>query len=128
MTEQEFNDQLKIIQEQNRQREYQSRLKEEKNKYKRNRKKPSTSKMLLWALIIICVEIVIFCEYAILKLYDTSAMYALIGVPAALAPSLIGYFQKSMKENTIGGIVYDSALADAELTKNEVEPEEDSVG
>lgn len=128
MTEQEFNDQLKIIQEQNIQREYQFRLKEEKNKYKRNHKKPSTSKMLLWALIIICVEIVVFCEYAMLKLYDTSAMYALIGVPAALAPSLIGYFQKSMKENTVGGIVYDAALGEAELTKNEVEPEEDSVG
>ena len=42
---------------------------------------------------------------------DTSYMYALIGIPAALIPTILGYYAKASRENQIGGITYDSAMA-----------------
>lgn len=80
-------------------------------KNKTSMKFPSTSKILLFSVVLMCFEIVFFCEYAMLKLCDTSAMYALIGIPAALAPVALGYLQKAKAENSQGGITYDLAMA-----------------
>lgn len=73
--------------------------------------------------ILLCVQIVAFCEYAMMTLCDTSALYVLIGIPAALAPIIWGYYSKSKAENTAGGIVYDTAMAEI-LNKNNVSDEE----
>lgn len=72
----------------------------------------STSKLILLGMILLCLQIVFFCEYAMLTLGDTSAMYVLIGIPAALAPIIWGYYGKSKAENVAGGIVYESAMAE----------------
>lgn len=78
----------------------------EQNEYKIKSKAPSTSKLILWAVVLICIEIVIFSEYAMIKTGDTSALYALIGVPATLIPTVLGYYHKAAKENCKDGLVY----------------------
>lgn len=81
---------------------------------KNNKKKFTTSKIILFAMILMCFEIIIYCEYAILRLGDASAMYALIGIPAAISPTIISYYMKSKAENTVGGVTYDMAMMEYE--------------
>ena len=90
------------------------------------RKSCSTSKLILLGMILLCLQIVFFCEYAMLTLGDTSAMYVLIGIPAALAPIIWGYYGKSKAENVSGGIVYESAMAEMR-SKSENEPADSTV-
>ncbi len=80
------------------------------DKHKLNLKLPTTSKLLLIGAVLICLEIIIFCEYIMVKLQDTSSLYVLIGIPASLVPIILGYFYKSKNENTQGGIVYETAM------------------
>ena len=94
---------------------------------KMTKRKPlSTSKLILLGMILLCLQIVFFCEYAMLTLGDTSAMYVLIGIPAALAPIVWGYYSKSKAENVAGGIVYESAMAEMR-SKSENEPADSTV-
>lgn len=86
---------------------------------KQERKLPSTSKLVLLGVILLCVEIVFFCEYAMLKLGDASSMYVLIGMPVALAPVIWGYYSKSKAENTSGGIIYETTMAQLNTGHNE---------
>lgn len=97
-------------------------------------KLPTTSKMVLIGAVLLCLEIIAFCEYVVLKLQDTSFMYVLIGIPASLIPVVLGYFYKSKAENTVGGIIYDKAMlketnetiVNDELNNTDIE--NDSVG
>lgn len=113
LSEKDFNNRLKQIQAENVQKERLEILKKEKSKYKKKFKVklPSTSKLILLVASLLCFQIVIFCEYVMFKFQDTSAMYALIGVPASLIPVVLGYYYKAKAENTIGGIVYDTAMS-----------------
>lgn len=95
-----------------------------KNKNKKKSKLPATSKLVLLGVLLICIEIIFFCEYAMLKLSDTSSMYVLIGIPVALAPIIWGYYSKSKAENTTGGIIYETAMA--KLNNNNVTNETSS--
>lgn len=115
ISEKEFNAQMKRIQRENESKERLQKLKDEKEKGKKKFKLPSTSKLILLGVILLCVQIVFFCEYAMLTLYDASSMYVLIGIPAALAPIIWGYYSKSKAENTQGGIVYDSAMEEIRM-------------
>ena len=112
MSEEKFQYRLKKIQKINLEKERKEKLKEEKLKYKPKRKWPSTSKLVLFGSILLCLEIIIFCEYMMIYTSDTSSMYVLIGIPATLVPIIWGYYSKSRAENTIGGIVYDTAMWD----------------
>lgn len=75
----------------------------------------NASKMMILAVIVICIEILIYAEWAMLHLGDISAIYVLIGIPASLAPSLMAYFKKSQAENTKDGIIYDLAMKEFEV-------------
>lgn len=101
-------------------------LKAEKNKYK---KKISTSKLLLIVVVFLCLEIIVFSQYVMIKFQDLTALYTLIGVPVSLVPVALGYFYKSKAENTVNGIVYETALRQMENTDtntiNEVDSEVD---
>ena len=122
---------MREIQRDNLSKERARKLKNEKQKGKVKRKLPSTSKLILLGMILLCVQIVAFCEYAMLTLCDTSALYVLIGIPAALAPIIWGYYSKSKAENTAGGIVYDTAMAELYKSNNETnenETTDSSVG
>lgn len=114
ISEKEFNVRLKDIKEKNKSKERKRKLKAEKSKYKTKRKLPSTSKIVLFAVFLLCIEIILFSEYAMIFLADASAMYVLIGVPATLVPTIIAYYQKSRIENSKGGITYDMAMLEKE--------------
>lgn len=110
LSEKEYKKKLKKIQEKNESKERKELLKAEKHKFKQKRKKMSTSKVALAVMFLICVEIIIFSEWVMYNLKDMTALYALIGVPVALAPVIWGYYSKSKAENTKGGITYETAM------------------
>lgn len=125
ISEKEFDFKMKEIQKRNLSMERKRKLDEEKKKGRTGTKAPSASKIVLLGMISLCVQIVIFCEYAMLTLGDASSMYVLIGIPAALAPIIWGYYSKSKAENVAGGIVYESAMAKMR-SKDEVRHETDN--
>lgn len=106
----EYNVKMREIKSQNASKLRWNNLKAEKNKYKKKFRFPSTSKIILVCVLILCFEIVLFSEYAMIKLNDASSIYALIGVPAALAPTIWAYYSKAKAENTSGGITYELAM------------------
>lgn len=127
LTDSQYQNQMKKIQMENKQKERRRRLRKEKNKYKPKLKLPTTSKLLLIGAVLLCLEIVIFCEYVMIKLQDSSSIYVLIGIPASLIPIILGYFYKSKAENTSGGIVFETAMSQMTETTGE-ESNDDSVG
>lgn len=110
LSEREYENNLKKIQRRNASKERKRKLKEEKRKYSLKISLPSTSKLILLAVFLLCIEIIFFCEYAMIVLGDTSAMYVLIGIPTTLVPTVISYYNKAKKENMVGGITYDMAM------------------
>ena len=120
MTTKEYERQLEKIKLKNRQLEMKRNLRKERMKGLPhfNFKKPATSKVALFLTIFITFQIVLFVEYVMLKYGDFSAAYALIGIPATLAPSIISYMNKSKAENSVGGITYDSAMAQYNSTND----------
>ena len=110
LSEQEYNSRMRKIQEKNASIARKQKLKEEKNKHKRKFKWPSTSKLVLLGAVLLCLQILLFAEYVMINLGDTSAMYVLIGIPATLVPTIISYYHKARAENTVGGITYDMAM------------------
>ena len=120
MTTKEYERQLEKIKLKNRQLEMKRNLRKERMKGLPHFKfkKPATSKVALFLTIFITFQIVLFVEYVMLKYGDFSAAYALIGIPATLAPSLIAYLNKSKAENTRSGIVYETAMAQYNSTND----------
>ena len=105
-----YNKKLAKIHRKNEYLQEKYKLLSEQNTYKTRAKAPSTSKLILWTVVLICIEIVGFSEYAMLKTGDTSALYALVGVPATLVPAILGYYHKATKENCTGGITFETAV------------------
>ena len=119
MTKQEYNEKLKQIKEQNKQIEMKRNLKEAKVK-RFQLKKPNTSKLIVFVVFVICLQILWFSEHMVNLTGDTSYMYALIGIPTALIPTVLGYYAKASKENQIGGITYDTAMSNLETQEKPV--------
>lgn len=89
------------------------------------------SKTILLLISLFCVEIAIFAEVFMWHYGDSNALYALIGIPVALMPTVIAYFNKSAKENCKDGITYDMAMLEANNIMAEsstVDDTDDSVG
>jgi len=127
LTQKEFEKKLAEIQEKNKQKEYRRLLREERKKSRTKIKFPSTSKLILLVAFLLCLEIIIFCEYMMVKTGDLSSLYAMIGVASALIPLCLGYYFKSKAENTAGGITYDMAMLEANQNLN-YEESTDAVG
>ena len=87
--------------------------------------KLSASKIMMIGIIFVCLEIVIFAEW-IMATRDSSALYVLIGIPAALAASFWAYANKSKAENTTGGIVYETTME--RMRQQENESDDGAVG
>lgn len=119
LSEKEYATRLKRVQMDNESKERKRKLREEKNKFRPKIKLPSTSKLVLLVVILMCLEIIFFCQYAMLEFGDTSALYTLIGIPAVLVPTIWGYYSKSKAENTAGGITYDMAMAEMNNVGND---------
>lgn len=74
---------------------------------------------LLWVNTAGVLGLAFYCVY---KCFDAAFPWltAMVTLPwAAWGVSKTGYTMKSMKENTRGGIVYDSAISDMEVINNE---------
>lgn len=130
MTKQEYNEKLKQIKERNKQIEMKRNLKEARVK-RFQFKKPNTSKLIVFVVFLICLQILWFSEHMVNLTGDTSYMYALIGIPAALIPTVLGYYAKSSKENQAGGITYDIAMSNLETQEKPVydtESDDEAVG
>lgn len=110
MNKEEYEHRLREIQARNITKARKRKLKREKYKYFPKLRLPSTSKLVLLGVFLICIEVLVFSQYAMIVLGDASALYALIGVPAALIPVCLGYYSKAKAENTVGGIKYDSVV------------------
>lgn len=129
MNQKEYQRKIQLEKHKNQQAKMRQNIRDVRNK----RRKPlklnlSYSKLVLLGMIIMCFQIVFFCEYAIVTLADASAMYALIGIPVALAPIIWGYYSKSKAENTSGGIVYDMAMRNAEEISEDTDDSDGCVG
>ena len=119
LTSREYELELKKIHAHNRQIELRRKLKAAKVK-RFNLKKPNTSKLIVFVVFAICLQILWFSEHMISLTGDTSYMYALIGIPAALIPTILGYYAKASKENQVGGITYDTAMCNLESQERPV--------
>lgn len=115
MTKSQFDSKLAKAKKRNEGIEYRRRLREERRKYWPKFVLPSTSKIVLIVAALLCVEILFFCQYMILMTGDTNALYAMVGTIATLASVVLGYFVKSTKENTSGGLIFESAMAEKNM-------------
>lgn len=112
MNKTQYDSKLAKLQRRNEGIERRRRLREERMKYFPKFVLPSTSKVVLIVSAILCLEILAFCQYMILKTGDTNALYAMVGALFTFMAVVLGYFVKSTKENTKSGIVYETAMAD----------------
>ena len=125
MTKQEYELELKKIKEKNQQIKMRQNLKAAKIK-RFQFKKLNTSKLIVFVVFAICLQILWFSEHMISLTGDTSYMYALIGIPAALIPTVISYFNKAKIENTSdSGYVYEARMAEL---NNQGTSDDEAVG
>lgn len=87
-------------------------------------KKPSWTKVMMVIIVAVCIEIIIYSEVVMWLRYDLSALYALVGVPAAMFGVFWSYSEKSKAENSKGGITYDMAMKELEEKQPELDPDE----
>lgn len=110
MTKNQYDSKLAKLQKRNENIERRRRLREERMKYWPKFVLPSTSKIVLIVSGLLCLEILIFCQYMIVVTGDTNALYAMVGALFTFMAVVLGYFVKSTKENTVGGITYQTAM------------------
>ena len=124
----QFEKQL-IIQQQ----DLKEQKKQIKNRYKEQHKKLSTSKFLMLFLFISCSAIQIFTIILTFKsislgAVDFSALQSLITAVVAEVIGFAIYSLKSLKENTEGGIVYQTAILEAQKNQIQENDEQEAVG
>ena len=119
ISENEYNAEMLRIKHENESKARLRKLRAEKAKgrQKKSRNIP-TSKLVLWAMVILVFGIAIWFMYESHRLCDLSQAYALLGIVASLAPVIFGYYSKSRAENTEGGIVYETAMKEQEAIIN----------
>ena len=110
MTDSKFEKKLKKAKEKNEEFKQKQKLEKIKYKYKQKRKPLSTSKLVLLGAVVLCIQITLFCEYMMWKTTDLSSMYVLIGIVPSLSGVILGYYLKSKSENTVGGIIFETAM------------------
>ena len=122
MTKNQYDSKLAKIQKRNESIERHRKLREERMKYFPRFVLPSTSKIVLMVSAVLCLEILAFCQYMIVVTGDTNALYAMVGALFTFMAVVLGYFVKSTKENTVGGITYESAMAQMQMPIANEEP------
>ena len=117
---------MKQIELENLREEYKQQEEDAKQK---KRKKIPYSKIVMGLLFVLANQIVAFSEIMMYRTGNLSALYALIGISASLTAGYFGYLSHSKAENTKGGIVYDSAMAEMGMQEeSEYSSEDDAVG
>jgi hypothetical protein len=119
------------------------KLRQEKKEFKKQfLPKISTSKLLILFLFINCTIIELFTGFVTLKSLDLTALTMttpdftpLVALIGAVVSEVVGYAVyaiKSAKENTAGGIVYETAMMNCPVNDRPeepvIDPIQDSVG
>ena len=104
-----------------------------KNRYKKQRKELTTSKFLMLFLFISCSAIQFFTIMLTFKSIDLgyvdfSALQSLIIAVVAQVIGFAIYSLKSLKENTVGGIVYQTAIIQAKNKQNKENNNQEAMG
>lgn len=128
MTKSQFDSKLAKAQKRNRDIEYRRMLREERMKYWPKFVLPSTSKIVLIIAALLCIEILAFCQYMIVVTGDTNALYAMVGALFTFMGIVLGYFVKSTRENTVGGVTYMTAQAQLNQPPLTATEESEAVG
>lgn len=137
LTEEKYQKRLKKIKKKNDSKRLTQKLNKEKNKYSKQKKPLSASKMVLLGAVILCVQITLFCEFMMWRTMDLSSMYVLIGIVPSLSGVILGYYLKSKSENTVGGIIFETAMEElrqsgfssaADNSVDELDEDEDIKG
>ncbi len=119
ISEKEYNAEMLRIKHENESKARLRKLKAERAKGRQKKSRSiSNSKLVLWAMVTLVFCIAIWFMYESHRLCDLSQAYALLGIVASLAPVIFGYYSKSKAENTEGGIVYETAMKEQEITSN----------
>lgn len=111
MTKSQYDSKLAKLQKRNESIERKRKLREERMKYFPKFVLPSTSKIVLIVSAILCLEVLVFCQYMIVVTGDTNALYAMVGSLFTFMAIVLGYFVKSTKENSKDGITFETAMA-----------------
>ena len=126
MTKNQYDSKLAKIQKRNKDIELRRKLRNERMKCFPKFTLPSTSKIVLIVSAVLCLETLVFCQYMILNTGDTNALYAMVGALFTFMGIVLGYFVKSTKQNTSGGITYETAMA--QIQTQTVDASEEAVG
>lgn len=129
MTKKEYERQLEKIKLKNRQLEMKRNLRKERMKGLPhfNFKKPRTSKMVVWTVIGMCIQILLFSEYMAVKTRDTSFMYSLVAIPAALLPTVLSYMKNSRIEHQMGQFENSGQESQCDVEENTVDNTQDII-
>jgi hypothetical protein len=111
MTKSQFDSKIAKAKRRNETIEYRRRLREERRKYWPRFHVPATSKIALWAGFLLMLEVIIFCQYMALKLYDAAPLIAIVGAIGGWMTMFFSYNKKSQAENSRDGIVFETAMA-----------------
>ena len=99
------------------------RIKEARDELK-GKKKWTTTKTVMWFMIILLLGIIIFTGWSTVEMitvvsagvglvaWDFTPLVGLISAIAGQVIIVLGYFVKSTKENQVGGITYESMVRD----------------
>ena len=113
---------------------------ESKKEYKRQRKrtetiKPihkrkrmTTSKCAMWFIFLNCTVVEIYSMAAMWHFGDLSPLYALLGAVVGQSLTYISYNNKACRENSRGGITYESAINGTYDQSNAVDSSSDVCG
>ncbi len=85
-----------------------------------NIKRPSESKLALRLVFFYVFEFTLFCQYMMYVTGDTSALSAVFANMFVLVATVLGYYHKAGKENTQGGITYESAMLEKQNFQSDV--------
>ena len=117
-------------------RERQAAIRNDRAEFKKKKCKISTSKLLIIFLFINCTLIEIFTGWAMVKMLslafiagtmiDFTPLVALIGAVVGEVFGYAIYSLKSTKENTVGGIVYDSVINNNNNNNKEFYPSKEN--
>lgn len=74
------------------------------------RKRMTTSKAAMWFIFLNCTVVEIYSMAAMWHFGDLSPLYALLGAVVGQSLTYISYNNKACRENSRGGITYESAI------------------
>lgn len=105
-----YKAEVERIQRENVYRKRNQNLQELKDKYKQPAERPSTSKLMAFYLFLIMNIILLYAMIAMWHFRDLTYLGVLITDVAAQVLTYFIYTKKATRENTVGGIKYETAM------------------